>query len=132
MVVLDLIGKKISEEVQIRTEPSAMEEDAPGITCRTCQARVTRPEFRIEINRGFSHTFANPHGHVYEIGCFSRADGCVKFSGTSDEFSWFKGYVWAVGLCRNCRVQLGWVFIPVRPGDLDKFYGLILDQLQFP
>jgi len=129
---MDLICKKISEQSSTRSEPAVMEAENPVITCRNCLAPVTRPEYSIQINDGYSHTFANPQGHVYEIGCFFRADGCVKFSDTSDEFSWFKDYVWAVGLCRNCRVQLGWIFLALRPGECDKFYGLILDQLRFP
>lgn len=129
---MDLICKKISGQTGTHSTPSVLEQEEPVITCRNCMGPVTRPEYSIEINDGFSHTFANPHGHVYEIGCFSRADGCVKCSDTSAEFSWFTDYVWAVGLCRNCRVQLGWIFIPVRPGERDNFYGLILDQLRFP
>lgn len=127
-----MICKKIAGQTQSQSEPDVMEREDPVITCRNCQGPVTRPEYRIEINHRFSHTFANPHGHVFEIGCFYRADGCVKFSDTSDEFSWFKGYIWAIGLCRTCQAQLGWIFLPVRPDGQDKFYGLILDQLRFP
>lgn len=129
---MDFICKKIGEHAGTSSDTAALQDEAPVIICRSCLGMISRPEFAVEINHAFAHTFANPTGTVFEVGCFSRADGCVKFSDTSGEFTWFTGYVWAVGLCRTCRAQLGWIFLPIRSGDMSKFYGLILDQLIFP
>ncbi|WDP88305.1 MAG: hypothetical protein HUN04_00490 [Desulfobacter sp.] len=129
-MTMDLVCKKVSDKTGVDSEIKVLEKDDPVIACRKCSAVVTRPEYRISVNGGFAHTFANPHGQVFEIGCFSVAEGCVRASGVSDDFSWFKDFVWSVGLCRSCQSQLGWVFLPVKAGE--RFYGLILDQLIFP
>jgi len=76
----------------------------------------------------FRHTFANPHGYLFEIGCFGDAWGCAPASPPSSEFSWFKGYLWKIGVCRGCSTHLGWVFL----SDVHRFFGLILDKLIFP
>ena len=135
-MAVDLICKKEvkTPEAESAEQTAAQpdEKDDPVIVCRNCNSIVTKPRFQVEIDNRFSHTFANPHGIVFEIGCFSKADGCVKASDTTDEFSWFNGYVWAIVLCRNCRCQLGWIFIPARSGQGASFFGLILDQLVFP
>lgn len=136
-MAVDLICKKVAEDICVSSDPKTEEKDDPVIVCRNCSGLVTRPEHRIEINGGFIHTFANPHGQVFEIGCFSSAQGCVKASESTDEFSWFKGYVWAIGLCRNCHIQIGWVFLPTgaKGSPMENqsvFYGLILDKLVFP
>lgn len=100
----------------------------PAIVCRNCSHPVTDPTQRINMNGGFYHTFANPHGQVFEIGCFQRAPGCAAASDLSVEFTWFAGYAWQVGICTNCAGHLGWVF--TAPGH--RFFGLILDRLVFP
>lgn len=125
---MDLICKTADPASGGASDPATLERDDPMILCRSCRCPVTHPEFKILRENRFSHTFANPYGHVFEIGCFSRAEGCVKASGESDEFPWFPGYLWAVGACRQCGAQLGWIFSSGR----DTFYGLILDQLIFP
>ncbi|MCG8688439.1 MAG: cereblon family protein [Desulfobacterales bacterium] len=131
-MAVDLICKKVSEQSGTQTEPEVKEESDPVITCKNCMGLVTKPDFRMQVEQQFSHTFANPHGHVFEIGCFSRADGCIESSVPSDDFSWFNGYVWSIGLCRNCKIQLGWIFLATKMDRPQKFYGLILDQLVFP
>ena len=75
------------------------------------------------------HTFANPGGIVYQIGCFQSAKGCAQTGPATDEFSWFKGFRWRIVVCRACLLHLGWVFISHARG---HFYGLILDRLIFP
>ncbi|HCY86028.1 MAG TPA: hypothetical protein DHV36_12905 [Desulfobacteraceae bacterium] len=128
----DLICKKAGEGTEVRSETLADEKEEPVILCRTCNHTVTKPEFRITVDQGSVHTFANPAGHVFEIGCFSEAQGCTAASPSSDEFSWFKGYVWRIGICRGCQAQLGWVFSAVKDASPPRFFGLILDQLILP
>ncbi|MFH0726264.1 MAG: cereblon family protein [Pseudomonadota bacterium] len=104
--------------------------DAPEsdelILCRQCHQIITRPADRISVNGAHRHVFANPHGMVYEIGCFRTVTGCGSVGETSTEFAWFAGYAWRVLACTGCLSHLGWVFIA---GGGDRFYGLILDHL---
>ncbi len=101
---------------------------SPVIVCRNCSHHVTYPDNRIQMNGRFLHTFANPLGHVFEIGCFNQAKGCIPVSLPSMEFTWFAGYAWQVGVCANCAGHLGWIFT----SEGDRFFGLIVDKLNFP
>lgn len=131
-MTLDLVCKTAEEPATASAKAEPGVKDDPVILCRNCRNAVTKPEFRISVANGFSHTFANPAGHVFEIGCFSRADGCTAASPPSSEFSWFKGYVWHVGICRHCQAQLGWIFSSSTGTGRAGFFGLILDQLIVP
>jgi len=117
-----------------KTKTSSLEE--PVIICRNCNFQITRPSCQIQKDGSFSHTFANPHGHVFEIGCFDSAPGCASASPVSSEFTWFRGYDWKIVICHGCETHLGWIFIPYPNGDLSSgqswFFGLILDKLIFP
>ena len=115
------------------TAPSgaAQEEEAQErlILCRECLFPVTREEERQEMAGVGQHTFANPAGIVFTIGCFNAAPGCVPVGPASDEFTWFPGFTWQVAVCRGCLAHLGWHFAaPSGAG----FWGLILDHLIFP
>jgi hypothetical protein len=96
------------------------------LLCRDCLHPVTRPADRISVQGRHAHTFANPHGLVFEIGCFQSAPGCGAVGPASGEFTWFPGHRWRVGLCAACLVHLGWVFLPEAGVG---FFGLILDRL---
>jgi hypothetical protein len=110
------------EEVEDQTR----EEEEEYILCRQCHHPVTRPADRIEKDGTHRHTFANPHGIVYEIGCFQSAFGCGYTGPATTEFTWFKGYSWRIAICRSCLAHLGWVFLSAGS---DQFHGLILDRL---
>jgi hypothetical protein len=94
------------------------------LRCRACEAEVAREDDRIEMSGAHVHTFVNPHGHVFEIGCFARAHGCAPVGRASAFFSWFPGYAWRIAVCGSCRAHLGWAF-----GEEPGFYGLILARL---
>lgn len=96
------------------------------LLCRACLHPIARPEDRIRLQGLHVHTFANPHGIVYEIGCFQSAPGCGAIGPASDEFTWFSGHRWRVCICAACLVHLGWVFLSAAAGG---FYGLIIDRL---
>jgi len=101
-------------------------EEERYIRCRDCGNPVTLPSERLSIDGSHAHTFANPSGIIYEIGCFRSVVGCGYVGPATDEFSWFKGYSWKVAYCGKCLNHLGWLFIsPVN----DPFHGLILDRL---
>ena len=95
------------------------------LLCRACGHGVTAREQKREVQGRHEHTFFNPAGIVYNIGCFRNAPGCQAVGESSAEFSWFAGCVWRVALCRSCLIHLGWQF---QSGD-DLFYGLILSRL---
>ena len=108
---------------------TALKERPEGlIRCRQCLASVARPRDAIQVAGAHEHTFANPHGIVYTIGCFGAAQGCGAAGPPSPEFTWFAGCEWRVGICAACLTHLGWRFSGP-PGD---FWGLILDHLVFP
>ena len=101
-----------------------------GILCRRCAHTITRPKEEAAIGGSFQHTFANPSGLVFEIGCFRHAEGCGPSGELTDEFAWFRGYRWRLALCRACFVHLGWQF--VSSSGSGGFWGLILNRLSFP
>ena len=98
------------------------------ICCVQCLQPITRPSDRIVMNGSHVHTFANPSGIIYEIGCFQSATGCGYAGPASDEFTWFKGFSWKVAYCGKCLLHLGWLFLS---GD-HSFNGLILENLIEP
>jgi hypothetical protein len=98
------------------------------IVCANCNHHITDPSKQIMVNGSFRHIFANPHGYVFEIGCFSDAGGCRPGSVSSYEFSWFVGFSWQICSCNYCSNHLGWMF----SSESKKFYGLILEKLIFP
>ena len=108
-------------------EPSPEEE--AYIVCRQCRQAITRPNERISIQGSHQHTFANPHGIVFEIGCFKDVTGCGYAGAATDEFSWFAGYRWRICFCSMCLTHLGWIFSS-NAGDI--FHALILDRIIQP
>jgi hypothetical protein len=106
--------------------PASLEN--PIITCRNCNAHITDPDCQIQKEGAFCHTFANPAGHVFEICCFTAALGCSFIPPPFSDFSWFTGYDWNIGVCRDCTTHLGWFYRSPK----DQFWGLIPDKLIFP
>lgn len=100
------------------------------IVCRQCRNIITRPEEKIEVNGSHQHTFANPNGQVFEIGCFQTAEGCGYTGEATEEYSWFRGYAWRVAVCGRCLTQIGWLFSASM--GVSRFNGLILDRLILP
>ena len=97
---------------------------ARALVCNRCRYPISTDAQRIDIAGSHSHTCTNPHGIVYNIGCFSAAPGCDEVGPAYSEFSWFSGYRWQVAICGNCQEHLGWHF----HGE-QSFYGLIHDRL---
>ncbi len=125
---------KQTPDIKISQETQTLTKGEDVVVCRICHTVLTRPSHRTAVGGAFSHTFANPHGHVFEIGCFSQGEGCVSVSGPSSEFTWFPGYSWQIAACSGCGVHIGWIFSRDRK-DLEglmRFLGLILDKLIFP
>jgi hypothetical protein len=126
-------GQKNQEQ-----QPAAIAEDSSKektsdpekfILCRQCNQVITTRDDKLSVHGSHYHTFANPHGLVYDIGCFRAVIGCGYAGPPSDEFTWFKGYRWRVTVCGMCLTHLGWLFMS---GSGDNFHGLILDRIIEP
>lgn len=102
------------------------EDTGKQLLCRHCLQVITRASEQIVVAGAHRHTFANPRGIVFEIGCFRTAIGCGYVGLPTDEFSWFAGFTWRVAVCSACLTHLGWLF--TASGD-KRFNGLILDRL---
>ena len=111
--------------VEDETEEQASDKEE-YILCRQCHNIITSPTERIEVQGLHQHNLANPHGIVFEIGCFRNVKGCGHAGSFSAEFSWFKGFSWRIAVCIMCLTHLGWLFAS---SDSDSFHGLILDRL---
>jgi hypothetical protein len=83
----------------------------------------------IEVEGSHQHTFANPEGILFQIGCFRSAAGCGHIRPATYEWSWFKGFRWSVALCTKCLTHLGWLYTSTAG---ESFYGLILSRLVSP
>jgi len=92
--------------------------------CTRCATWITSGPWRISVQDGHEHTFFNPAGVIFQVGCFKEAPGARAIGIPSDEFTWFKGHHWQAGLCSGCKEHLGWLFT----GD-SAFYCLILKKL---
>jgi hypothetical protein len=94
------------------------------LLCVRCAHRITWKQARRAMHGVHEHTQINPHGYIWQFGCFTEAPGCCSIGAPSSEFSWFVGYSWQIQHCRSCGLHLGWFF-----GNGDPFYALILARL---
>lgn len=96
------------------------------LVCRACAFAITSEDQACPIEGRTQHTFFNPAGLLFEIGCFARAPGCEVRGEPTSEFSWFPAYYWSYALCGQCGSHLGWHFSSAEGGG---FFGLILNRL---
>ena len=105
------------------------EPGGPGdhaVVCVVCGHRITDADHRMEMSGSHEHTFVNPAGFAYVIGCWSHAPGCVHLGSNETAFSWFPGWSWQIAACARCRAHLGWVYRNAG----EQFHGLIADRLR--
>ncbi len=95
------------------------------LACLGCQRAITTTAARIEMGGAHVHSFDNPDGVRFRIGCFADASGLLRVGTPSLEWTWFAGFSWQAEVCAGCRAHLGWLY---RAG-ADRFHGLILDAL---
>ncbi len=125
----DIPDRQNTIGIDALVKDKVMEDDSDHdghIVCRRCGYLITRLSARMTVQMSHEHSFANPHGLVFRIGCFSTAEGCAYAGPFSNEFTWFKGYNWRIAVCGACLVHLGWLFVSAGGS---SFNGLILDQL---
>lgn len=99
--------------------------DEDSILCRNCGNRITGIDAMIAMNGEHRHTFTNPAGFTFRIGCFSAAPGCSFAGEPTMHHTWFEGFTWQVASCSRCALHLGWMY---RAKEI-TFFGLILDHL---
>jgi hypothetical protein len=116
-------------EQLIQEEDEEKKEEEKHILCAQCRAVITSPHERIEVQGAHEHTFFNPYGIIFQIGCFRQARGCGYQGPAIAEFSWFPGYSWRIAICSSCLTHLGWLY---SAPDKESFCGLILDHLIQP
>lgn len=97
-----------------------------ALLCRACKNKICSLSSGIEVNGRHQHTFYNPEGVIFQIGCFASAPGCVVQGKPTLHFTWFEGYRWSFALCGNCGTHLGWHYREDAGG---RFYGLIFNKL---
>ncbi len=108
-----------------RSKPDEGEGGREVLACARCRRPITTAAARIAVAGAHAHTFVNPHGLEFRIGCFALATGCLQVGEPTTFWSWFPGYAWQIEHCVGCREHLGWEF---RSAD-HRFHGLILDRL---
>ena len=119
--VLGEIYSSIEDEVKEETV-----DEKWHIICAECSQGITGDSERFEVNGAHEHTFINPSGIIFQIGCFARVFE-TKISGSATEqWCWFKGYSWRIVSCASCSTHLGWVYMA--HGEI-RFFGLILNRL---
>lgn len=109
------------------TDDQTEDKEEHYILCGQCENKITLPNQKVEIAGEFEHTFLNPGGHLFRIGCFQSADGCLSIGVPTTEWTWFEGFDWQVSICNQCNAHLGWLF---RSTEDQNFFGLILDKLK--
>jgi len=111
---------------QVETDRQTTTPDDDALRCAVCDHRITDRAYRREMAGAHEHTFVNPAGFQFHIGCFVAAPGCKHVGATNEAFSWFPGWRWQVAICGNCHGHLGWIF---RLGG-EQFHGLITSALR--
>jgi hypothetical protein len=102
-----------------------LEQDAARILCASCGAFVADAAARTDINGAHAHTFINPAGLIFRVGCFAEAPGVLAVGEESEHWTWFSGFAWRAALCRSCHEHLGWCYANAH----QAFVALILDRV---
>jgi len=124
LLLFDPITEENSKE-KTKAKPDAKPKKEKRLFCAACRHPITHQDERIMVQGGHEHTFTNPQGMTYHIGCFREAAGCAPSGEATVEFTWFRGYAWRIAYCAHCHVHLGWRF----QSDADYFHGLIVNRL---
>ena len=118
--------KKSSDRPSVQKKRKHESDVHGALYCKACGNAITAKDQAITVSSSFRHTFFNPAGIVFELGCYKQAPGCMIAGVPSSEFSWFSGYLWSFALCLSCEAHLGWCF----ESGTSVFWGLILNKLK--
>ncbi len=111
---------------ETRTIRAADTGGAESLRCAACDHAITERGYRTEMMGAHEHTFVNPGGFAYAIGCYAAAPGCAYAGSPETAFSWFPGWSWQIAVCARCRAHLGWIY---RLSG-QQFHGLITAALR--
>lgn len=100
-------------------------ENGSVLVCKACRSKITRRDLGMKVDGNHRHVFFNPHGEVFEVGCFASAKNILPTGPRTDEFTWFPGFEWQAVACTGCLGQLGWRYT----GNNGGFFGLIITAL---
>ncbi len=126
MELLDQTDEPVTAAPPVtQTDAEELDEEDRELDCAACGHPITHTKHRTSVGGLFQHTCVNPAGILFEIGCFTEAQGCRHLGPESDDFTWFDGYTWQVAVCQSCRAHLGWRFWSAD----NEFWGLILNRL---
>lgn len=120
---------QVDQKLKSAIEDEVKEKEADNgksILCRQCFQVITSEDDRMQVQGAHFHTFANPGGIIYPIGCFRSVKGCSCIGPATEEWSWFKGFSWRIAVCSTCLTHLGWLFLSASQ---ESFHGLILSRL---
>ncbi len=113
--------------LQRQLDDETREHEERVLRCRHCAAEICREADAVEVAGQHRHTFSNPAGILFEIGCFEQAAGCQVLGHPTAAFSWFAGHSWSTAICTGCQQHLGWRFEGAAGS---VFFGLILKHLR--
>ena len=131
VVAFDALAEREVED--LLADEATAEKDRNPLICAACGAGITSRREGVEMNGAHRHTFTNPYGLTFDIGCFATAKNCRAEGDATPAWTWFEGYAWRVCVCAGCGIHLGWHYEPATPRAGDAgFYGLILDRLSAP
>ena len=122
----DSPGQNVANRPDVQGEKEKSDRADEALVCTSCLNTITLRDHAVRINGSHTHTFFNPQGIVFELGCFREASGCLALGEATSEFTWFADSVWRFALCRKCGTHLGWHY-EMRES---QFYGLILARLR--
>lgn len=117
-------GFKLGKVTESKAQYETIIEDSKKLYCIDCKNLITDLDAAISIDGSHTHTFTNPAGYTYTIGCFQSAIGCLHIGEPTEEYTWFNGYAWQIAVCESCKEQLGWFY-----SYGSQFYGLISERL---
>ena len=109
----------------IKEEDRSKEKQKRFYICIYCSNLITSPSDVIEVDGSHHHTFINPAGISFHIGCFKTAQGCRTWGEPTREFTWFPGFSWSMAVCSHCYTHMGWLY----QSGASSFYGLILENI---
>jgi hypothetical protein len=110
---------------RVRKEKKFGLEEHRDLLCKNCKNRITSPDKTVTVDGEHVHTFTNPEGVTYRIGCYASAGGCIITGLPTFEDTWFEEFCWDFALCSSCFTHLGWYYL----GESESFFGLTLDRL---
>lgn len=116
-----------STKVSVKDDTKSIEREA-AYYCSVCKHLIANAAQITEVNGQHRHVYSNPSGNVFEIGCFSKAPGCISWGVPTAQCTWFAGFNWRYSLCGQCHTHLGWKYSALNHG---TFFGLIVNLLVY-